>query len=131
MGTIYVEAIVNLEGDEDTLIDAVTWLLFEEFGKKMEDTDFMDVKVEDAEDWIRSLHGHILHAPESIDGTIKFSYKMAKKLKVNPDKEIGFSSELEDVEDEEGVIVKLGKPINKRYHIKGLSREEFSLVKTE
>lgn len=116
--TIYVEAVVSLEGNEDTLIDAVTWLLKREFSEKMKDLDFIEVRVEDAGDWVESLHRHVFHTPQWIEGSVTFSYRLAKKLNLDPKQEIGFTSELADVDGEEGVVVELhytGKV--KRYYL--------------
>jgi len=89
---ICVDAVVNLDGDEDPLISAVTWLLRKEYLKKAEKLDFLDVTVESANDWIEYLFDrYTFRHPEIIEGKIELSYSLAKKLKLDPDQKIIFS----------------------------------------
>jgi len=128
---IWVDAVIHLEGNEDSLIDALTWLLPRVPEFKVDEEEYIDVKIMDAEKWVESLHRHVFNEPEEIDGTLSFSIGLARNLGLTIEEEVEFSSSLEDVEGEEGVVVTLGRPIHRRYHIIGLNREEFKVTDTE
>ena len=137
--SIRSRAIVDLEGDEDTLIDSVIWLMRKEYAKygKAWD-DYIQITVEDGGSWTRSLFGHSFHEVDRISGEIEFSYELEKKIKkiglpTPKERAMGFTADYAYIgkNEDDGVIVTLNRPVNKAYHIRGLSSEEFEIVKVE
>jgi len=133
--SVYVSVETRIDGDEETLIDALTWILRRKFLKKAK-KGYVDVLIKDYEgNYIAFLHGSSWRYTETITGTLEFSYKFRKELGI--EEKVDFEVRLDAIPtpkgrfENDGVVVELKAPINKRYWIKGLGREEFKIVKIE
>jgi len=123
----------RLEGDEDTLIMAVRWLVENKLLKKK--GLWTEIIVDDYD----GNYAETIFNPRSwkdeecIQGTIKFGFEAREKLELP--QEVDFSAELTEIETPkkrytyEGVKIILHKPMNRVFLIKGLETEEFRVYK--
>jgi len=133
---VYITLKVGLEGDEDTLVMALKWLLENKLLKKRKNL-WTEVFIDD----LHRYYAETIFNPrswedvDSIHGTIEFGYEA--RVKLNLPKAVGFTAELTEIPTpkgryvHEGVKITLEEPINKAYFIKGSETKEFKLVKVE
>jgi len=131
---VYIKLETTLEGDEDTLIMAVKWLVENTLFKK--EKLWAEIIVDDYNgDYANTIFGRSWRDVESIGGTIKFGVEARERMKLP--REVAFSAMLTEIETPkkrfayEGVKVVLEEPIKKTYLIKGLETDEFKVYKVE
>jgi len=131
---VYIKLETKLEGDEDTLIMAVKWLVENTLFKK--EKLWAEIIVDDYNgDYANTIFGRSWRDVESIGGTIRFGVEARERMKLP--REVAFSAMLTEIETPkkrfayEGVKVVLEEPIKKTYLIKGLETDEFKVYKVE
>jgi len=132
---VWIFLETKLEGDEDTLVSAIKWLLTEKILPKKKNVYGADIIIRDwLGEYADAIFGSNWKEINQIEGTIKFTICALKMLKLGK-REVKFVAELVDIPKGrvyyEGVKITLHEPINKTYLIKGLLPDEFRLYKTE